>query len=143
MLKEPIIPEEETYWLTNIFDEWKSLFKLANENSDVIYLPTNTAIKDWNQKEAIRFIRGTIRIPVLTCDDFMMPYVVLGVTRVQEEQGIWAGESALLIRAGIQISTIEVTENSEVMIWCNPELAEQIHLKPDETLLKEINQFQY
>lgn len=132
-----------TYRLANTFDEWKSFFKLANENSDVIYMPTNGAIKGWQKEEAINFIRETMQVPLLTCDDFMMPYAILGVTKVQQEQGIWAGEAALKIRGGIKLSMIGLTHNSAVKIWWNAELAKQIHLIPDDTLLTEINQFEY
>lgn len=131
------------YQLAGTFDEWKSFFNLANEEADVIYMPTNGAIRNWDQEEAIRFIRGNLKIPLITCDDFMMPYAVLGVTKVQSEQGIWAGETALKIRKGIKVSSIGITENSQVKIWWNPELAEVIHLNPEQNLLQEAIIYRY
>ncbi len=32
--------------------------------------------------------------------DFMMPYAMLGMTKIPEEQGIWAGKAALEIVKG-------------------------------------------
>jgi ABC-type uncharacterized transport system substrate-binding protein len=131
------------YRLAGTFDEWKPFFILANERADVIYMPTNGAIRGWKNEEAIQFIRENIKIPTVTCDDFMMPYAVLGVTKVQKEQGIWAGETALKIRKGYRISQIEITKNSEIRIWWNPGLAEIIHLMPDRAWLKDVNLFEY
>jgi ABC-type uncharacterized transport system substrate-binding protein len=131
------------YQLASTFDEWKTFFNLANEQADMIYMPTNGAIRNWDKKEAIRFIQENLKLPLLTCDDFMMPYAVIGVTKVQREQGIWAGETALKIRKGIKVSSIEITENSKVKIWWNPELAEIIHLTPDQTLLQEAIIYHY
>ncbi|MBS0001160.1 MAG: hypothetical protein KFF73_19405 [Cyclobacteriaceae bacterium] len=130
------------YLLASTFEEWKAYFMEASQTADAIYMPTNGAVRDWDHEEAIRFIRESIRVPLITCDDFMMPYVVVGVTKVQSEQGIWAGETALKISNGAEVSTISRTSNSQIRIWWNPVLAEKINFKPGELFLKEAIRFE-
>lgn len=116
------------YDLVNTYSEWKIKFKLANEQADIIYLPTNGAIKEWDSSDAKTFVKTHIAKPVITCDDFMMPYCVYGLTKVAEEQGKWAGNSALEILRGKLPSEIPVTKNKETHSYFNAELAVQIGL---------------
>ena len=69
------------YFLADNFEDWKKMFVMANDEADIIYLPTNGAIKDWNESMAIKFVKENIRKPVFTCDDFMMDYCVFGFTK--------------------------------------------------------------
>lgn len=116
------------YELVESYGEWKTKFKTANEQSDIIYLPTNGAIKGWDSTDAKIFVSENIRKPVITCDDFMMPYCVYGLTKVAEEQGRWAGETALEILDGKSPADIPVTKNKETRSYFNPELAAKIGL---------------
>jgi ABC-type uncharacterized transport system substrate-binding protein len=134
---------EVNYLLASDFNEWKNHFLKANDQSDAIYMPTNGAIRDWDHKEAIRFIRESIKVPLITCDEFMMPYVVVGVTKVQREQGEWAGKTALMVLEGTDVSAIKLTKNTRIRTWWNPDLAEQIKFMPGEKFLKEANRFEY
>lgn len=47
--------------LVDNFDQWKSIFKEANQLYDIIYIPTHGAIKGWDHDEAIRFIDQYIK----------------------------------------------------------------------------------
>lgn len=122
------------YKLVNDFEEWKMAFEKANENFDMIYLPTNGAIKNWNRDEAIEFISKSIKVPVVVTEDFMMPYAVFGLTKVAKEQGIWVAETAKKILAGSNVSDIPVTRNRKSSYWINSTLAEKIGFKPDSLL---------
>jgi ABC-type uncharacterized transport system substrate-binding protein len=81
---------------------WKRQFARAQRQADLIYLPTNGAIKGWDDADARVFIKQTIRKSVVTCDDFMMPYAVFGLTKVAREQGEWAARAALDLLAGLR-----------------------------------------
>lgn len=124
-----------SYELVNDFQEWKNVFEKANENFDIIYLPTNGAIKGWNRDEAIEFVKQHIKVPVVTTEDFMMPYVVFGLTKVAKEQGIWVAETAKKIIAGSSVSDFPVTRNRQSTYWINSMLAERIGFEPDSTLV--------
>ena len=57
---------EVAHQLVDDFDQWKPVFKEANQLYDLIYLPTNGAIKGWKREEAIEFIGREIRVPVVS-----------------------------------------------------------------------------
>ena len=121
--------------LVNNFDEWKSIFKEANQSYDIIYIPTHGAIKGWDHDEAVRFIDQHIKVPIVTCEDFMMPYVVFGMTKVAREQGIWAAVTSKKILKGGSPADFPVTRNQMSTIWLNSRLAEKIDFQPDTVLL--------
>jgi len=127
------------YSLADNFIEWKEMFMKANEEADVIYLPTNGAIKDWNDTIATRFVEKNIKKPLFTCDDFMMKYCVFGFTKVAGEQGEWAARATRQILRGISPSQIPVTHNKQSTTWFNPELAHIIRFAPDTLWLKNAN----
>ena len=84
------------------------MFITANAESDAIFLPTNGAIRGWKNDEAREFVGEHIQIPVFTCDDFMMEFSVMGITKVTREQGEWAARRALEILKGRSSSDIPV-----------------------------------
>ncbi len=67
-----------TQELVDDFESWKAVFKDANQSYDIIYLQTRGAIKNWDHDEALSFIDQHIRVPLVACEDFMMPYAVFG-----------------------------------------------------------------
>lgn len=125
--------------LVDDFDSWKTHLKEGNKVYDVIYIPTNGAIKGWDKEEARNFVFQNISVPVVTCEDFMMPYAVFGITKVAKEQGIWASKTAKKILKGESPSDIPVTRNQESRIWLNARLAEKIAFQPDKALLDKAN----
>ena len=132
-----------TYTLADDFLAWQSGFLEANNCCDLIYMPTNGAIKHWNDEEAIAFVMNHLHIPIITCDDFMMPYAVFGLTKVQSEQGVRAAETALKILKGADVANIPVTENQQIDIWYNPDLAERLNFSLDEGHIQEVKIFHY
>lgn len=132
---------EPTYFLVNTFEEWKKSFKSANEQADIVYLPTNGAINDWNNEDAIRYIEENIKKPVFTCDDFMMDYCVFGFTKVPIEQGIWAAQTAKKILKGISPSQIALTQNKQTIRFINTKMSKLIGFKPDSDWLKSAQKF--
>jgi ABC-type uncharacterized transport system substrate-binding protein len=125
-----------TYALVDTYDEWKMRFLKANVESDVIFLPSNGAIKDWDVADAQAFVRRHTQVPVITCDASLMKYAVFGVTEVGQEQGQWAARTALRILRGKRLAQIPVVQNEETMACVNPTLAEKIGFKPDAELLE-------
>ena len=121
--------------LVNDFESWKSVFVEGNEIFDVIYLQTRGAIKNWDHEEALDIIDQHIKVPLVTCEDFMMPYAVLGVTQVSKEQGMWAAETAKRILQGTRPSDIPIAKNKMTTVWINTRLAKKIGFIPDDELL--------
>lgn len=125
---------EVTYSLAGDFETWKKMFLEANENADLIYAPTNGAVKGWNDSIAKEFIEENISVPVVTCDDFMMPYAVFGLTKVAREQGEWAALAALEIISGKSPSEIPHAKNKQTKAWLNTRLANRIEFRMSEQM---------
>jgi ABC-type uncharacterized transport system substrate-binding protein len=125
---------EPTYALVTDFTAWKTAFVKANAEADLIYLPTNGAIKDWDTEAAAAWVREHIRKPVITCDDFMMPYCVLGITKVAREQGEWAARATLDILGGKAPPAIPLATNAQKRIYLNANLANHIRFQPGAAL---------
>jgi ABC-type uncharacterized transport system substrate-binding protein len=117
--------------LVDDFEEWKIAFRESNGKNDVIYIVTNGAIKRWESGDAVRFIKEHIQVPVFTCEDFMMPFAVFGMTKVAREQGAWAAEKAKDILEGTSPADIPVTRNMQKKTWLNHSLARKIGFAPD------------
>lgn len=128
-----------THELVDNFDQWKVIFEEANHEYDIIYLPTHGAIKGWDHEEAVDFIGKHIQVPVVTTEDFMMPYAVFGLTKVAKEQGIWVAITAKKILKGSVPADFPVTRNKESSYWINTSLAEKIDFVPDKVLLSKSN----
>lgn len=125
-----------SYMLADNFEQWKKAFAKGNQEYDIIYISTHAAIKGWNKKEAVSFIEENIRVPVFTCEDFMMPYAVIGVTKIAEEHGIWAANTTKKILLGSAPADFPVTRNKLSNTWLNKKLAEKIGFSPDSVFLK-------
>ncbi|MBD3274054.1 MAG: hypothetical protein GF372_02020 [Candidatus Marinimicrobia bacterium] len=123
-----------TYSLVDNFSEWETAFRNANENSDLIFFVTNGAIQNWDDQTARDFIAEHIRVPVFTCDDFMMEFAVFGMTKIAQEQGEWAAETALEIIDGRDPGEIPLTKNSQVEMYLNETLADIIDFNPGADL---------
>ena len=125
---------EVTQELVDDFESWKSVFSEANESYDIIYLQTRGAVRGWDHDEAIKHINQHIKIPLVTCEDFMMPYAVFGLTQLSEEQGMLAADKAKAILKGANPSDIPISKNNLSKVWINNKLAEKINFKADNAL---------
>jgi len=112
------------------FDSWKAEFERAQREADVVYLPTNGAIQGWDAAVAREWVRAKARKPVVTCDDFMMPYAAYGLTKVAAEQGEWAAEAALRILSGESPVSIPQVENTRRRCFYNRSLADALGWRP-------------
>lgn len=124
---------QASHVMVNDFTEWKLAFLDANKQYDLIYIPTNGAIRGWNHQEAVLFVEEHIRIPVVTCEDFIMPYVVFGITKIAAEQGEWAANAAHQILSGVNPVEIPMSRNIQTGTWLNRKLAEKIGFLTDTT----------
>lgn len=133
-----LLPE---YYLVDSFAGWKKAFLEASEKYDLIYMPTNGAIKGWNDEEAKSFVATHISKPVFTCDEFMMPFVVVGFTKIPAEQGTWVAQTIKRIVRGEVVANIPQTRNVESKTWVNYKLAGKIGFQPDRNFLPGANKY--
>jgi ABC-type uncharacterized transport system substrate-binding protein len=130
---------EVTQVLVDDFAAWKEAFIMGNTAYDIIYLQTRGAIRGWDDEEAKKHIGEYIRVPLVTCEEFMMPFAVFGLTQLSEEQGMRAAEMTKRILGGTDPADIPVSRNNMTKVWLNPQWAEKIGFDPDETLKKKAN----
>jgi len=111
--------------LTGMFvktmNEWKNAFVKSQSNPFVI-LNNNSGIKDWNIAEATQFVRQNSRALTVTNYDWMIPYSMIAMTKLPEEQGKWAAQVALAILAGEAPKSIPIVANRRWNIYVNPKL---------------------
>jgi len=125
-----------SYALVNSFADWKKEFIAANENADLIFTFTHGAIRDWQEDEAAAFVKKHIKKPIFTVEEHMMPYCVLGFSKVAREQGDWIGARALEVLDGRPINTVEMTRNTQTKNLLNIRLAQKIGFIPSKELFE-------
>ena len=115
------------YHMVDDFEAWKEAYSRLSGEADLIYMPTNGAIRNWDRQEAMDFVAAYLRVPTITCDDFMMDYCVFGLTKEARQQGEWAAETALAILDGGQSpADIPYTRCSRWHAYLNRPLADAL-----------------
>jgi ABC-type uncharacterized transport system substrate-binding protein len=129
----------QTYFPAD-FAAWKADFSRAQDEVDMLIIGSHVGIEGWNEAKAVAFAEANTRIPVGTPNDWEMPYALLGITKVAQEQGIWAAQTALKILGGAKPSEIPVTANEQGHLILNLSLADKLGVafKPGMLKLAEI-----
>jgi ABC-type uncharacterized transport system substrate-binding protein len=115
------------------FAEWKQAYLEMQRETDMIFLGNNAGASDWNDAEAKAFVAANTKVPSATAYDFMMPFSMIGFTKIEEEQGAYAGTTALRILGGASPASIPVVPNKQSKIYMNVKLATAagVVLKPE------------
>jgi ABC-type uncharacterized transport system substrate-binding protein len=116
------------------FATWKREFERLQDAVDVLYLPTQGAVRDWDAAEAAAYVKAKTRKPSIATDDFMTPYALIGLAKTQLEQGEWAGKTALEILDGKQPAAIPVVRNRRRVAYVNATLAARLRFVPGPEL---------
>jgi ABC-type uncharacterized transport system substrate-binding protein len=101
--------------------EWIQSYKDA-QNSDLIIMGSNAGIENWDKETVINAIRPYTKTLTVTNHGWMMPYTMLGMNKVPEEQGEWAGQLALEILRGTKPIDIPIIPNRKFDIIINKSL---------------------
>lgn len=122
--------------LADTMHDWLNSYTRAQQY-DFIIVGSNSGIHDWNSEHVINTIKTGSKKLSVTNHDWMMPYTMLGFTKVPEEQGEWAAQAALSILAGVEISKIAIIPNRKWDIWTNSSLLQAGNmLLPEGLILK-------
>ncbi len=125
--------------LVSTFDEWKTEYSRLQSSVDMILWLNPIGIQGWNDKLAIEFILEKTKVPTGAMNDSDIPYAMIGMVRIAEEQGWWAGKTALRILEGTSPANIPITKNKESRLHINMQLANRLGIKlPVELLEKAI-----
>jgi len=101
--------------------EWEAGIIQA-QKADLIILGNNAGINDWDSEQALKLIRHFGKKLTMTTYQWMMPFSMLGVSKVAAEQGEWAAEVALEVLAGTDVAEIPVTINRRWIFYQNKSL---------------------
>jgi ABC-type uncharacterized transport system substrate-binding protein len=120
--------------------EWQDAFQKMQGEVDVLFVGNYAGINDWDEAQAAAFAQTSSKIPSGSIYDFMMPYVMLGYTKIAEEQGAWAGKAAIEILGGKAPASIPVAANKQAKVLINPRLAGRagIVFKPELVKVAEV-----
>ena len=120
--------------LSNSVDDWLKAYEQAQQY-DFIIVGSNSGIPAWDKEHVVNKIISSSRKLSVTNHDWMMPYTMLGFTKVPEEQGEWAAQAALSIMDGIDISQISIVPNRKWDIWTNQSLLKSANITLPEGLI--------
>ena len=133
---------EKTFDLTmnakfvNSYEEWQNAFTALQDESDLVLLGVAANLSGWDNEQVIQFVETATRIPSGCFDPWMAPLALIGYTKIPEEQGEWAAQTALQILDGASPADIPVVMNTKGQIYLNMRLAEKLGVRFPLTLVK-------
>jgi len=120
--------------LAGTMNDWLKAYTRAQQY-DFIIIGSKSGIQDWDNEQVVNTIMTKSKKLSVTNHDWMMPYTMLGFTKVPEEQGEWAAQAALSILAGVEISKIAIVPNRKWDIWTNSPLLKTSNIMLPEGLI--------
>ncbi len=123
--------------LVSTFDEWQSEYIRLQDSVDMILWINPIGIKGWDTKLANDFILANTKIPTGGTSDNHVRFALLGRVKIAEEQGWWAGKTALRILEGTSPADIPVVTNKESKVYLNMELANRLGIRFPMELINE------
>jgi ABC-type uncharacterized transport system substrate-binding protein len=121
--------------LVNSSQEWMQAYSEA-QAFDFIVIGSNSGINDWEAEKVEKFVKSSTSTLSLTNHGWMMPYTLLGLTKVPEEHGEWAALAALEILRGTKPAEIPIVSNRKWDIWVNREILGLSRIRFPESLLR-------
>jgi ABC-type uncharacterized transport system substrate-binding protein len=121
--------------LVDTTEAWLAAFHRAQQY-DFIVLGSNAGINDWHDTTALASLGKNGQRLTLTNHEWMMPFTMVGLTKVPEEQGEWAAKTALQILHGVAPASIPIVPNRKWDIWINPLLVETAGIALPKPLLQ-------
>lgn len=108
------------------FEGWRKMFlKLQNE-VDMAIMLNHVGITGWNSRQAKSFVETSIKIPMGARNSWDMPYSLIGIVNIPEEQGAWAARAALKILEGVPPSQIPLTRNKQGKLFFNLRIGKKL-----------------
>ncbi|MCG8014662.1 MAG: ABC transporter substrate-binding protein [Candidatus Thiodiazotropha sp. 'RUGA'] len=121
--------------------EWLAAYEEAQEY-DFVIIGSNSGINDWDETEVVDRLKRTTHSLSLTTHNWMMPYSVLGFTKIPEEHGEWAAKAALAILDGVAPTDIPIVSNRKWEIWVNHSILMVSGLKLPDPLVRKAKKIQ-
>ena len=104
--------------LVSSASEWKAQYRAA-QDVDFIVMGSYSGISDWNKAEMAEFAVEHARKLTVTSHDWMMPFSTIGFTKIPQEHGEWAAQTAIEILNGKSPPEIPIVANRDWDLWLN------------------------
>ena len=127
--------------LVTTTSDWLNAYRDA-QAYDFVIVGSNSGINDWREEQVIRVVHTSTRVLSLTNHSWMMPYTLLGFTKIPEEQGEWAAKAALAILEGVAPTDIPIVSNRKWEIWINHAILDQSSIRLPEPLIRKAKKIQ-
>lgn len=121
--------------LVSSTEDWLKAYQ-ETKNYDFIAIGSKSGINDWDDAKIRASVNSTPGILSLTNHGWMMPYSLMGLTKVPEEHGEWAAEAALAILQGANPIDIPIVSNRKWDLWVNRTILNQSGIKLSESWIR-------
>jgi ABC-type uncharacterized transport system substrate-binding protein len=115
--------------------DWLEAYEQA-QDYDFIIIGSKSGINDWNEEVVTDAVLSATQRLSLTNHNWMMPYSLLGFTKIPEEHGEWAAKAALAILDGVAPSEIPIVSNRKWEIWINRAILDASAVSLPERLIR-------
>jgi len=129
-----VVVNEERYVST--FEEWKQAYIDLQKKVDQLVLVNITGAENWNDEQAIEFVKQNTTIPTGALERWVMPFAMLGYVKIPEEQGEWAANAALKILKGRPPRSIPIVTNEKGKLMINLGISEKANILFSLAMLK-------
>ncbi|MEM7250747.1 MAG: ABC transporter substrate binding protein [Pseudomonadota bacterium] len=116
-------------------DAWVTAYE-RSQSADFVILGSFSGINDWDEDAVEKSLLAASRRLSVTNHEWMMPYAMVGLTKVAEEQGHWAGMTATAILDGMSPQDIPIIANQTWDIWANERLLRRAEIRLPRALRK-------
>ena len=106
------------------------------QDYDFLIMGSHSGINNWDDLKAQNYASQESKIISLTNHDWMMPYSMIGYTKIPEEHGQWAATSAVAILSGTRTSDIPLVTNRKFDTWVNNNLLNGANIQLSDQLLR-------
>ena len=127
--------------LVSTFDEWKREYIRLQSTVDMLIIINAVGIRGWDPEEVDSFVLEHTSIPTGAIGDSEIRFALLGNVKIAEEQGWWAGTTAIKIIDGAAPSSIPITRNQRSRLYVNMPIAKALGITFPVTLLEQATMF--
>ena len=121
--------------LVSVSSDWKKAYKAAQDH-DFLIIGSRSGIKGWDNIAMEQFVHTHTQKLSATNHGWMLPYTILGFTKVPEEHGVWAGKAAIAILNGARPNDIPIVSNRKWDLWLNDVIVKSSGIEIPDTLAR-------
>ncbi len=115
-------------FLANDFEDFKEQYLRAQQEVDMLMFMNNGGIDNWDDEAAARFILESTSIPTGTVANYLADFAIVTLGKDPEEQGEYAGRTALGIMKGTAPGSIPLARNEKVLMTINLDIAQAANI---------------